>query len=124
MGCCCSASANDANVALESVRNEAPEILIEGETFKFALAFTHDQVYFTNCRLLFKDIQGLPASSVAWKSVPYSAVKAFAIQTAGTFDLDMELTFWASGISKGNFQRMAMMPSPGHVVSFKKKSWC
>jgi len=120
MGCCCSASAIDANDALESVRNEAPEILIEGETFKFAFAFTRDQVYFTNYRLLFKDIQGLMASSVAWKSIPYSAVKAFAIQTAGTLDFDMELTFWASGISKGNFERMAMMPSPGHVVSFKK----
>jgi len=59
-------------------------------------------------------------SAVAWKSVPYSSIKAFSIQTAGALDPDVELTFWAYGISNGPFAREHMMPSPRTVVSFKK----
>jgi hypothetical protein len=120
MGCCCGASAIDPNEALESVRNDAPEILIEGEIFKFAFAFTRDQVYFTNYRLLFKDKKGLTGSSVGWRSIPWNAIKAFAVQTAGTIDLDVEIMFWATGVSNGGFQRYAAMPSPRLSVSFKK----
>jgi len=123
MGLCCpcfSASAIDPEEAAAQVREEAPEILIDGEEFKFAFAWTRDQIYFTTCRILFKDKQGFSGTSVAWKSIPYSAIKAFAVQTAGSLDLDMELTVWASGISNGSFSQSSGMPSAGMNVSFKK----
>jgi hypothetical protein len=31
-------------------------------------------------------------------SLPYSKVQAFSIETAGTFDLDAELSLWFSGL--------------------------
>lgn len=120
MGCCCGASAIDPNEALSTVREEAPEILIDGEDFKFAFAFTRDQVYFTSHRVLVKDKQGFTGSSVAWRTVPYTAIKAFYVKTAGSLDMDMEIGFWPSGLSQGDFARDSMMPSQRIEISFKK----
>lgn len=119
--CCCGASAIHPDEAIEQVRQEAPEILIEGETFKFAFAWTlGDQIYFTSHRILKKDKQGFTGSSIAWSSMPYSSIKAFCVQTAGALDFDVELTVWPSGFSAGGFERDSMMPSPGITVSFRK----
>lgn len=120
MGCCCGASAIDPNEALSTVREEAPEILIDGEDFKFAFAFTRDQVYFTSHRVLVKDKQGFTGSSVAWRTVPYTAIKAFYVKTAGSLDMDVEIGFWPSGLSQGDFARDSMMPSQRIEISFKK----
>lgn len=122
MGCCgcCSASAIDPNEALDKVKEEAPEILIDGEEFKFAFAYTRDQVYFTTFRILVKDKQGMFGDSVEWRSIPYTSIKCFYVETAGTLDPDVELGYWASGISNGEFERYSMMASPATTISFKK----
>jgi hypothetical protein len=122
MGCCgcCSASAIDAEEALNQVKEESPEILIDGEEFKFAFAYARDQIYFTSFRILVKDKQGIFGGSVMWKSIPYTSIKCFYVQTAGSLDADVELGFWASGISNGEFDRYSMMASPATEISFKK----
>merc|ERR1719240_706998 len=103
MGGCCSASAMDADDAAAAVAEEAPEIIMAGEEFLFAFAFMRDQVYFTNYRILVKDKQGIFGSSIAWKTIPYTAIKAFFIETAGSFDPDCKLGLWISGWSWGEF---------------------
>jgi hypothetical protein len=120
MGGCCSANAMSAEEALQSVQEEAPEIIIEGEEFLFAFAFMRDQVYFTNFRILVKDKQGMFGSSIAWKTIPYSSIQAFFVETAGSFDSDVKLGVWPSGWSTGDFSREEMMPSPRYEISFKK----
>jgi len=122
MGCCpCfSASAIDPIEAANKVREEAPEILLDGEEFKFAFAFTRDQIYFSNYRILRKDKQGFTGSSVSWQSIPYTAIKAFSVQTAGTLDFNMEMCVWPSGIKSGEFESSFLMGSQGITVSFKK----
>ena len=120
MGGCCSAEAIDADEALATLQAEAPELVIDGEDFLFAFAFMRDQVYFTNLRILVKDKQGMFGSSIAWKTIPYSAIKAFFVETAGALDSDVELGLWPSGWSGGDFSEERMMPSPCYTLSFKK----
>jgi hypothetical protein len=122
MGCCgcCSASAIDPKEAIAKVREENPEILIEGEEFEYAFAFMRDQVYFTTFRILVKDKQGFTGSSVCWQTIPYSSIKAFYTETAGSFDPDVELGYFPSGISQGVFERYSEMASQCMKVSFKK----
>ena len=49
---CGGSTAVDANEAMASVTQEAPEIVIAGEEFLFAFAWSRDQIYFTNQRVL------------------------------------------------------------------------
>ena len=120
MGGCCSASAMSADEALAAIQEQAPEIQIEGEEFLFAFAFTRDQVYFTNYRILVKDKLGMFGSSVAWKTIPYSSIQAFFIETAGAFSMDVKLGIWPSGWCKGQFSKDSGMRSPRYEISFKK----
>jgi len=113
-------AAISAEEAQAQVSQDAPEIPIAGEEFLFAFAFTRDQVYFTNFRILVKDKQGIFGSSIAWKTIPYSAIKAFFVETAGAFDPDVKLGLWPSGWSCGELERDKMMPSPRYEISFKK----
>jgi len=112
----------DAEEALASVSAEAPEIPIAGEEFLFAFAFTRDQVYFTNFRILVKDKRGIFGSSIAWRTIPYNSIQAFFVETAGAFDSDVKLGLWPSGWSEGDLSRETMMPSPRYEISFKKDS--
>ena len=120
MGGCCSAEAMSAEDALASVQEQAPEIPIDGEEFLFAFAFTRDQVYFTNYRILIKDKQGIFGSSIAWKTIPYSSIQAFYVETAGAFDSDVSLGLWPAGWATGEFHTDKMMDSPKYSISFKK----
>ena len=43
------------------------------------------------------DKQGLTGKKVEYHSVPYRSITHFAVETAGTFDLDAELKIWISG---------------------------
>jgi len=124
MGCCgcCAAKAIDPNEALNLVKEDAPEVLIEGETFEFAFAFTRDQVYFTNFRILIKDKQGFTGASVSWKTIPYTAIKAFWVETAGSLDPTVQLGYFPAGISQGNFDRYEKMPSQALTVNFQAGS--
>ena len=110
----------DAQEALATVQQEAPDIIIDGEEFLFAFAFTRDQVYFTNYRILIKDKQGIFGSSTAWKTIPYHSIQAFYVKTAGSFDSDVELGLWISGWSKGELSHDKMQPSPRYELSLKK----
>lgn len=42
----------------------------------------------------------MTGSKVDYTSIPYRAVTRFAVETAGTFDLDSELKIWVSGTSE------------------------
>ena len=79
---------------------------------QIAFAFTRDQVYFTNYRILVKDKLGMFGSSVAWKTIPYSSIQAFFIETAGAFSMDVKLGIWPSGWCKGQFSKDSGMRSP------------
>ena len=43
------------------------------------------------------DKQGITGRKVEYHSVLYKSITHFAVETAGTFDLDAELKIWISG---------------------------
>lgn len=75
-------------------------VLIEGETPQLAFKIIRDFFVFTQHRVILVDIQGMTGSKVDYTSIPYRAVTRFAVETAGTFDLDSELKIWVSGTSE------------------------
>lgn len=72
-------------------------VLIECETPQLAFKIIRDFFVFTQHRVILVDIQGMTGSKVDYTSIPYRAVTRFAVETAGTFDLDSELKIWVSG---------------------------
>ena len=72
-------------------------ILVEGEAVRVAFKVIRDLFVFTDRRLILVDRQGLTGRKVSYLTVPYRAITSFAVETAGTFDLDSELTIWVSG---------------------------
>lgn len=72
-------------------------VLIDGEQPSLAFKVIRDFFVFTQWRLILVDIQGITGSKVDYVSVPYKAITRFAVETAGTFDLDSELKVWVSG---------------------------
>jgi hypothetical protein len=48
-------------------------------------------------RFIVVDRQGLTGRKTTDDSIPYRAIRRFAVETAGHFDLESELTIWMSG---------------------------
>ena len=60
-----------------------------------------DGHYFTDRRIIHRDVTGITGTSTTYTSWPYSAIKAWAVSTAGGgFDSDSELRVWASGMGE------------------------
>lgn len=84
-----------ANRAYES---EVTPILASGEQIVYTYQGMRDGVVFTNKRLIAINVQGVTGRKKDLTSLPYSKIQSFSIETAGTFDLDSELTLWFSGL--------------------------
>ncbi|MFF7447511.1 MULTISPECIES: PH domain-containing protein [unclassified Streptomyces] len=74
-------------------------LLGAGEGVQAAYQLVRDVIMFTDRRLILIDKQGLTGKKVEYHSVPYRSITHFAVETAGTFDLDAELKIWVSGNS-------------------------
>lgn len=57
-----------------------------------------DMLIITNKKFMTVNKQGVSGKKVEYRVIPLTKISAFAIETAGTFDLDAELKIWASGI--------------------------
>ena len=56
----------------------------------------HDVLPATDRRLVLIDKQGMTGKKVEYNSIPYKSIIRFAVETAGTFDLDAELRIWTN----------------------------
>ncbi|MFJ4819860.1 PH domain-containing protein [Streptomyces sp. NPDC088801] len=72
-------------------------LLGHGEQVHAAFLLIRDTILFTDRRLILIDKQGITGKKVEYHSVPYRSITHFAVETAGTFDLDAELKIWLSG---------------------------
>lgn len=79
------------------VQVEYARIFAQEERVHAAYGVLRDVFIFTNMRLVLVDRQGLSGKKVSYESVPYKSVERFAVETAGTFDLDAELKIWVRG---------------------------
>ncbi|MGD9485966.1 PH domain-containing protein [Streptomyces sp. TRM70308] len=71
-------------------------LLGQGEQVHAAYLLIRDTMLFTDRRLILVDKQGLTGKKVEYHSIPYRSITHFAVETAGTFDLDAELKLWIS----------------------------
>jgi hypothetical protein len=59
-----------------------------------AYLLIRDTILFTDRRLILIDKQGITGKKTEYHSIPYRSITHFAVETAGTFDLDAELKIW------------------------------
>ena len=88
---------NASRVDPRAAAQEYGRMLTEGEQVHTAYQLVRDAFLFTDRRLILVDKQGVTGRKVSYHSIPYRAVTHFTVETAGTFDLDAELTIWLSG---------------------------
>ena len=73
-------------------------MLAPDEKIVIAYQGIRDMLIITNKKFLTVNKQGITGKKVEYRVVPLNKISAFAVETAGTFDLDAELKIWASGI--------------------------
>lgn len=76
---------------------ELEQLLHPSEQFKFAVKTIRDIGVFTDRRILVADKQGLIGKKIEYYSIPYKSIVTYAIETAGTFDLDSEIKLVLTG---------------------------
>jgi hypothetical protein len=89
---------NAVEFSTTEANNNLAKILIPNEQVVKAYKLVRDQIIFTNERLILIDVQGITGSKVSHQSIPYSSIKVFSMETAGTFDLDSEIKLYVHGI--------------------------
>ena len=72
-------------------------ILLPDETVLTAFQSIRDTAVLTTHRFILVDVQGLTGSKVSVQNVPYHSIVRFAVESAGTFDLDSDLKIWVVG---------------------------
>lgn len=86
-----------SDVDVEAVNGELEPILIPEEEIGLAFQVVRDLFVFTDLRLIIVDKQGMTGRKRQIQSLPYRSITMFAIETAGHFDVDSELTLWITG---------------------------
>ncbi|MDF2543616.1 MAG: hypothetical protein K0S47_3334 [Herbinix sp.] len=90
---------NAAEYSVAEALKEYGNLLSENETIDRAYKLIRDMFIFTNRRLILIDVQGLTGKKVEYRSIPYSKITQFSVETAGHFDFDAELKIWVSGVA-------------------------
>ncbi|TFB22948.1 PH domain-containing protein [Filobacillus milosensis] len=90
---------NASEVDTQEVQEELSELLASSEQVEHAYKLIRDLFVFTDKRLILVDKQGMTGKKTEYHSIPYKSITHFAVETAGTFDLDAELKLWVSGSS-------------------------
>lgn len=67
------------------------------EEVKFVVKTIRDVAIFTDKRILIADKQGFSGKKVEYYSLPFRNIITYAIETAGTFDLDSEIKLTLAG---------------------------
>lgn len=79
------------------IADEYADILVPGERVEHACKLVRDLIVFTNERLILIDKQGMTGKKIKFHSLPYSKISHFSVETAGTLDLESELTISVPG---------------------------
>lgn len=88
---------NATEVDVAQLEKEFAPILCENEAMESAYQVFRDKWVFTNKRLIMLDVQGLTGSKREYRSIPYSSIIQFSVETAGTIDDDCEMKIWVKG---------------------------
>lgn len=83
----------------DRIHKDFAPLLIEGEDILKAFKSGRDYSVFTSKRLILVDKQGITGSKKEYKSIPYKSMTGFSVETAGTFDLDIDIKIYGSGLN-------------------------
>ncbi|ADF39070.1 PH domain-containing protein [Priestia megaterium] len=90
---------NASEADIRGTEKDLQNILIANERVEQAYKVIRDLMVFTTKRLIIVDKQGVTGKKTDYHSIPYKTITHFSVETAGTFDLDAELSIWVSGSS-------------------------
>jgi len=90
---------NAAAIDAEAVDEKFHEagMLQHDEHVAFAFKTGRDSLYLTNKRLFVIDVQGFTGKRKEYMSVPLDVIRSWSVESAGSFDRDMELRLWFKG---------------------------
>jgi hypothetical protein len=88
---------NAAEADVADVEKNLERVLADDERVERAFQLVRDLLIFTNRRFILVDRQGMTGKKTTYHSIPYRGIAHFAVETAGHFDLESELTIWISG---------------------------
>lgn len=74
--------------------------MLDDESILQAFTFIRDSIVLTNKGLYFIDVQGLTGKKVEVKFFPGKNIKAISFETAGNFDLDVDIKISVDGNTK------------------------
>jgi len=83
----------DASVVDQALHSGSP-VLLDDERVLLAFKAGRDMSLFTNLRVMTVDVQGLTGHKVEYTSIPYKAIRAWSVETAGLWDTDTELNLY------------------------------
>ena len=72
-------------------------VCVDGEAILATFKTKRDSYVFTDRRFIYENVQGLTGRKRSLRSVPYSKVSAFEVESPGFLDTDGELKLWVSG---------------------------
>mmetsp|Transcript_12428 Transcript_12428/g.27015 ORF Transcript_12428/g.27015 Transcript_12428/m.27015 type:complete len:831 (+) Transcript_12428:168-2660(+) len=98
---------NAAAIDAEAVNEKFHEagLLQHDERVAFAFKTGRDSLYLTNKRLFVIDVQGITGKRKEYMSVPLDLIRVWSIESAGSFDRDMELRVWFKGFWKNKIKQ-------------------
>ncbi|KAA8819581.1 PH domain-containing protein [Bifidobacterium vespertilionis] len=73
-------------------------LLLQGESVRYAFKGSPGWVVFTDRRLVTVTVKGLTGKRRDHTFLPYSCVRAYGIETGGSFDVDATLDLWFGGL--------------------------
>lgn len=91
---------NAGEIPVEEAKKAIENITLSDEVTEKGFKTIRDLIIFTNRRLILIDKQGLTGKKVEYKSIPYSKINMFSLETAGRLDMDAEMKIWVSGLSQ------------------------
>jgi Bacterial PH domain len=99
----------DPKVMDEKLHKETP-VLLDDERVIMAFQAGRDLTLFTNLRVMVMDIQGMIGKRVSYRSIPFTSVRAFSVESSGSWDRDAELdlytgNFWNMGKIEMDFRK-------------------
>lgn len=94
MGLLSNLMGNAAEIDPRELEREFAPVLFEGEQIESAYKVFRDKWIFTGKRLIILNVQGMTGSKKEYLTIPYKSISQFAVETAGSFDLDSEIKIW------------------------------
>jgi len=96
-------------------------IIQPDELCLMALRCGRDTTCFTTKRILLIDKQGTISTKTEYKSVPYSSIRAFEVESAGAFDADSEAKIWVKNYWEGmSVIEQDMKKGKADIMAFKR----